>query len=77
MLSSVIEPVSVWRFREFLARSSLLASDIYFDGVIANATRECLLDVYYSKKSQSWLPKMLARTTKDCQSRMDLLTSVA
>jgi hypothetical protein len=50
MLSSVIEPVSVRRFREFLARCSLLASDIYFDGVIANTTRECLLDVYYRQE---------------------------
>jgi hypothetical protein len=34
------------RFREFLERCSWLASDRYFDGVIANMTRECLLDVY-------------------------------
>src|SRR5271156_5433737 len=39
-----------WRFREFLARCSWLASDIYFDGVIANMTRECLLDVYYRQE---------------------------
>ena len=31
-------------------RCSWLASDLYFDGVIANMTRERLLDVYYGQE---------------------------
>jgi hypothetical protein len=50
MLSPVIEPVSVGGFGKFLVRCSWPASDIYFDGVIANMVRECLLDVYYRQE---------------------------
>ena len=55
-------------------RCSWLASDFYFDGVIANMVRERLLDVYY-RQEESVTAFQIAYS--DNFGWMGLLTSVA